>query len=76
MSADLAVVGAYAVLRFAATCLRKPKELWVTYRLFFDIDPQHKGLLRLEKDGEARTAIFGPDTARQMFGLNSHNPWR
>jgi HupE / UreJ protein len=76
MSAVLAVVRAYAVLRFAAACPHKPKRLWVTYRLFFDIDPQHKGLLRLEKDGETRTAIFGPDTARQMFALNSHNPWR
>ena len=28
--------GAYAVLRFAATCPHKPKDLWVTYRLFFD----------------------------------------
>ena len=51
--------GAYAVLRFAATCPHKAKDLWVTYRLFFDIDPQHKGLLRLEKDGKTRTAIFG-----------------
>jgi hypothetical protein len=68
--------GAYAVLRFTATCPHKAKDLWVTYRLFFDIDPQHKGLLRLEKDGKTRTAIFGPDTARQIFSLDSHNAWR
>lgn len=65
--------GAYAVLYFTAACPHKPDSLSVTYRLFFDIDPQHKGLLRLEAEGETRTAIFGPETAQQMFGLNHHN---
>src|SRR6185436_19763538 len=37
--------GAYAVLRFAATCKSAPAILKVDYRLFFDIDPQHRGLL-------------------------------
>ena len=68
--------GAYAVLRFAATCPHKPKDLWVTYRLFFDIDPQHKGLLRLEVGGETRTAIFSPETAQQTFKLARPSPWK
>jgi hypothetical protein len=68
--------GAYAILRFTATCPHKPKDLWVTYRLFFDLDPQHKGLLRLEMGGETRAAIFGPETARQVFALGNSNPWR
>jgi HupE / UreJ protein len=63
--------GAYAVLRFAAICPRAPEDLQVTYRLFADIDPQHKGLLRLEVGGDTRTAIFGPETAHQTFRLAS-----
>src|SRR5439155_15155062 len=37
--------GAYAVLRFTATCAAAPKALAVGYRLFFDLDPQHRGLI-------------------------------
>jgi hypothetical protein len=68
--------GAYVVLRFTSECTHKPKDLWLTYRLFFDIDPQHKGLLRLEIGGETRPAIFGPETARQVFTLSDHQLWR
>jgi hypothetical protein len=61
--------GAYAVLRFAAVCPSAPQALQVTYRLFSDIDPQHKGLLRLQAGGETRTAIFSPAAAQQTFRL-------
>jgi hypothetical protein len=61
--------GAYAVLRFTAACPRAPEDLQVTYRLFSDIDPQHKGLLRLQVGGTTRAAIFSPGTAEQTFGL-------
>ncbi|WP_426112808.1 HupE/UreJ family protein [Massilia sp. PWRC2] len=49
--------GAYAVLQLAATCPAAVTTLNVDYRLLFDIDPQHKGLLRLEHraDGAAST---------------------
>ena len=39
--------GAYAVLRFTAVCAAAPKTLAVGYQLFFDLDPQHRGLIRL-----------------------------
>jgi HupE / UreJ protein len=68
--------GAYAVLRFTAPCPHAPKDLQVTYRLFFDIDPQHKGLLRLEAGGATRTAIFSPETAQQTFTLARPKPWK
>ena len=35
----------------------------------FDVDPQHKGLLRLEYKGTTTTAIFSPDKATQHFEL-------
>ena len=68
--------GAYAVLRFAAACAAVPTTLEMTYRLFFDIDPQHKGLLRLTYGANTRTAIFSPDAAEQRFTLERPSRWR
>ena len=61
--------GAYAVMRFEAQCARPGAALDVGYNLFFDLDPQHKGLLRLEYAGATRTGIFSPDAAQQSFEL-------
>src|SRR6516162_5362463 len=40
--------GAYEVMRFTVNCPAVPQILSVKYTLFFDVDPQHRGLLRLE----------------------------
>src|SRR5947207_3559271 len=40
--------GAYSVMRFAATCPEEVATLEISYSLFADLDPQHRGLLRLE----------------------------
>jgi hypothetical protein len=68
--------GGYAVLRLVADCPRSPAELGVAYRLLFDLDRQHKGLLRLETGGDTRTAIFGPENQRQVFDLARPSPGR
>lgn len=68
--------GAYAVLRFTAQCPHAPEDLQVIYRLFFDVDPQHKRLLRLETGGAARTAIFSPEAAGQTFKLSQPRLWQ
>jgi hypothetical protein len=62
--------GAYAVLRFRAECPGALESLQARYSLFFDIDPQHKGLLRLEYQGSSSTAVFSPDKASQQFALS------
>ena len=66
--------GAYAVLRFVAECSKPPAALELTYSLLFDVDPQHKGLLRLEYKGAelitTATGIFGPDKSSQRFKLS------
>lgn len=61
--------GAYAVLRFTATCSAPLDTLQLHYQLFFDLDPQHKGLLRLNYQEQVNTAIFSPEKARQDFNL-------
>ncbi|OWW18589.1 HupE/UreJ family protein [Noviherbaspirillum denitrificans] len=67
--------GAYAVLQFRADCSGAFRALQVRYVLFFDIDPQHKGLLRLEYQGSSRTAIFSPDKPSQEFSLEVPSKW-
>jgi hypothetical protein len=61
--------GAYAVLRFTATCPAAPASLDVDYRLFFDIDPQHRGLLNLSSGDANRAGIFSVDEPVQKFTL-------
>ncbi|HUX89467.1 MAG TPA: HupE/UreJ family protein [Gallionellaceae bacterium] len=61
--------GAYAVLRFVAECTKPLTAVELNYSLLFDVDPQHKGLLRLEYQGTTRTAIFSPDKSSQRFEL-------
>lgn len=68
--------GAYAVLRFSANCRTEPKVLSAHYRLFFDVDPQHRGLLRLEHAGQTRTAIFSAATPVQRFELAENDRLR
>ena len=54
--------GAYAVLRLTGTCPSDSPELVLSYRLLFDIDQLHRGLLRLEVDGVSHTSVLGPDS--------------
>jgi len=63
--------GAYAVLRFVAYCPHRVSRLEATYSLFFDLDPQHKGLLRLDLPAGmgTTTAIFSPQQPTQRFEL-------
>jgi hypothetical protein len=61
--------GAYAVLRFTGQCAGAPQQLSVAYRLLFDLDPSHRGLLRLDADGVSRSAVLSPEQPTQQFDL-------
>ena len=65
--------GAYSVLRFTANCpgSSAPASVEIGYTLFADLDPQHKGLLKLTYDGVTQTAIFDPDSPRQSLSLEA-----
>ena len=62
--------GTYAVLRLAGQCPTPEGALGVHYRLLFDQDALHRGLLRLELEGLTRSAVFAPDTMRQSFAAS------
>jgi hypothetical protein len=62
--------GRYSVLQLAIDCGGGPvSELVADYRLFAELDPQHRGLLNLSTPGGNRTAVFSPDTHEQRFVL-------
>ena len=67
--------GAYEVLRFTAQCAAAPKALAVEYRLFAELDPLHRGLLKLQAQGATRAAILGSDAPMQRFTLGAPSKW-
>lgn len=68
--------GAYAVLKFSANCSGIPKTLAIKYSLLFDVDPLHRGLLRIEHQGHTQTAIFSPEQPHAQFDLLGTSKWR
>jgi len=69
--------GSYAVLRFEAPCeAGTPRTLEIEYRLFADLDPTHRGLIQLVRDGAAQSAVLGPDRPRLDFALEETSRWR
>ena len=68
--------GAYAVMKLSAVCPRTIGVLTVNYRLLFDVDAQHRGLLKLETPAQDGTgsiktvsAVFPAENATQTFSL-------
>ena len=62
--------GAYAVLRFAARCeARRLREVEIGYSLFFDLDPTHRGLLRVQHPSGTVAAVLGPERPRIALPL-------
>jgi hypothetical protein len=67
--------GAYAVLQFSAECVAET-DLQMQYSLLFDLDPQHRGLLRLSHGAQTTTAVFSPEKSAQRFVLGEESKWR
>jgi HupE / UreJ protein len=68
--------GTYAVIYFTADCPKAPEFLEIDYSLFFDLDKEHKGLLNLQSDGKARSAIFSDSDRKQKFQLATTSKWK
>lgn len=47
------------------------REIEVRYELLFEIDPGHRGLLSLERNGESSTFVFAPGQTRVTFPLRN-----
>ena len=77
-SVDEHTDGAYTVIPLELGCpgSSAPERLALEYRLFADIDPQHRGLLSLTVAGATRTAVLDPQAPAQDFELSQASPWR
>ena len=53
--------GAYEVLRFTAACPGSVEAFDIRYGLLFDLDPQHRGLVRVDSGGDTFTAVLSPE---------------
>jgi len=68
--------GAYAVLQFAVVCTTAARDLSVDYLLFFDLDPSHRGLLRLQNQGQTQTAVLSPEQPIRELSLEKSSNLR
>ena len=68
--------GAYAVLRFTATCATPIDDLGVAYSLLFDLDPLHRGLLQVNHGGRNYTTVLGPERSTWSLLAADSGLWR
>lgn len=67
--------GAYLVVDLQAACAGRPRAVAVGYSLLFDVDPTHRGLLKLSVGDKTHVTSLAPDTASARFGTGS-STWR
>jgi len=63
--------GPYAALYFEIALPKNPRLLQVEYRLFFDTDTSHRGLMRLRTGANTLSAVFSPSQPIQQFDLRN-----
>ena len=59
--------GGYAVLAWSGRCPQQHGPLSIQYSLLFDLDTQHRGLLKLDLDGVTHSAVLGPQSGVMQF---------
>jgi hypothetical protein len=62
-------------LQWQGHCADAPRQLTVDYRLLFDTDPRHQGLLKLQAGTLLRPAVFTADSPTQVFSLRAPSRW-
>ena len=61
--------GAYAALFFRIVCKGSPRRLALDYRLFFAVDPTHRGILVFRSRGGTATSLLSPENAKVGLAL-------
>ena len=67
-SIDVHTDGAYAVLALSGRCAHPGPTLTIDYRLFEQVDPQHRGLLQFVERNRAVSVVFSAQTKRHVVG--------
>ena len=69
--------GAYDVIPFVARCDKEiPDRLTLTYQLFRDVDPYHRGIITVYAHGEIAGAVLGPEDPTTTLDINRPDRWR
>jgi len=68
--------GGYAVLHITGTCPASSGDLRLQYRLLFDLDNLHRGLLRLTLDGTTHSAVLSPSSGLMAFSAAQVSRWQ
>jgi HupE / UreJ protein len=63
--------GTYVQLAFTSDNFPSPESIQLDYRLFFETNSLHRGLLRLDADGKVQSAVFSPEHPSQQFQLSA-----
>ncbi len=67
--------GAYTVLEAALECARSGA-VSLDYRLLFDLDPLHRGLLRVQLPDDVRSFVLSPETRHVSIDAARSARWR
>jgi hypothetical protein len=61
LATDTHTDGAYAVLELDGACERAATAIGIDYRLLFDLDPQHRGLVRVVSPSSETSVVLSSD---------------
>lgn len=67
--------GGYAVLHITGQCQDATGDVALQYRLLFDLDNLHRGLLRLSLDGATHTTVLSPTSGWVTFSAAQVSRW-
>ena len=68
--------GAYAVILFNALCDKNiPSKLTIDYRLMYDLDPYHRGIVTIRAGEKTAGAVLGPMHPTASLTLGKPDRW-
>jgi hypothetical protein len=76
MLVDEHVDGHYAVLRFSADCPLRAAQLALHYALLFDVDPTHRGLVRVAAGPLSQAAVLPREAPTVDINLDAPQRWQ
>ena len=68
--------GAYTVLNFTARCATTGDTVELDYRLLFDLDPSHRGLIKISYPDTVQTAVLSPDRTTLSLSMTDVSGWQ
>lgn len=68
--------GAYVVILFDAVCDKNiPSRLTIVYRLMYDLDPYHRGIVTIHSGARIAGAVLGPGNTVASLDLRTPDRW-